>query len=214
MPNKYLILALESPLQSWGLQGQFDLRDTSPMPTKSGIIGILGSALGVERKDINKIAELSTLHMTVFCTKPGEIITDYHTVGNGYKNRNENLIDAEGKYKKTGIVTNRDYLCDAKFMVVLTGKDKLIDSCAIALDNPRWDEFLGRRACIPTRPILEAVVSTKEEVIEILSKFNISEKTQVQSDGLGGFTQQDVPVNFSTRKFNTRTIVEESDFYR
>ena len=41
-----LFLRLEGPLQSWGERGHWAVRDTAPEPTKSGVVGLLGCALG------------------------------------------------------------------------------------------------------------------------------------------------------------------------
>ena len=41
-----LVLRLEGPLQSWGENAKWDFRDSSTMPTKSGIVGLLGCAMG------------------------------------------------------------------------------------------------------------------------------------------------------------------------
>ena len=41
-----LFLRLEGPLQSWGIRSRWDVRETQPEPTKSGVIGLLGCALG------------------------------------------------------------------------------------------------------------------------------------------------------------------------
>jgi CRISPR system Cascade subunit CasD len=42
-----LFLRLEGPLQSWGERARWDVRDTAPEPTKSGVIGLLACALGL-----------------------------------------------------------------------------------------------------------------------------------------------------------------------
>ena len=47
--KKLLILRLEGALQSWGENSKWDHRDTSVMPSKSGIVGMLGCALGKDR---------------------------------------------------------------------------------------------------------------------------------------------------------------------
>lgn len=214
MSNKHIILVLEGPLQSWGLQGRFDLRDTASFPTKSGVVGILGSALGVERKDESRLEELSSLNMEAFCLKRGQLLTDFHTVGHNHTEEGATLVNAERKNLSGGAVTHRDYLCDARFIVVLTGGSKLLEACAVALDNPKWDEYLGRRSCIPTRPIFEALVDDKEQVTESLRKLGVTEETKVQADGVGGSIQQDIPINFRSRKYGTRSVVEESAFVR
>lgn len=209
--KKYLILVLEGPMQSWGLQGKFDHRDTTSFPTKSGVVGLLGSALGIERNDRLHIAELASFEMSTIALKRGVILNDYHTVGCGYKNNTSRILQADGKgYSQA--VTHRDYLCDASFAVILYGDSKLADRCAVALDNPKWSTYLGRRCCIPTRPILEAVVETKAQVKKILNKLGVKGDSRCQSDGLGRITQQDVPIDFKKREYGVRSVVEESQF--
>ena len=53
-----LILRLEGALQSWGENAKWDFRDSSSMPTKSGIVGLLGCAMGLERNS-EVLAELA-----------------------------------------------------------------------------------------------------------------------------------------------------------
>src|SRR5205814_6367260 len=51
-------LRLEGPLQSWGSRARWDVRDTEPEPTKSGVIGLLGCALGYPLGDTRLETEL------------------------------------------------------------------------------------------------------------------------------------------------------------
>ncbi len=44
-----LLLRLAGPLQSWGTQSRFRVRDTGREPSKSGVIGLLCTALGRPR---------------------------------------------------------------------------------------------------------------------------------------------------------------------
>ena len=39
--KQLLVLRLDGPLQSWGENAKWDFRDSSTMPTKSGIVGLL-----------------------------------------------------------------------------------------------------------------------------------------------------------------------------
>lgn len=44
-------LIFSAPLQSWGEDSRWDNRETAASPTKSGVIGMLGCALGYPRGD-------------------------------------------------------------------------------------------------------------------------------------------------------------------
>lgn len=175
MGEPVLILRLEGPLQSWGTRSRWDVRDTGLEPTKSGVIGLLGCALGLRRGD----AELERLDRElvfgVRVDRPGIVCTDYHTVS-GY------LRTAAGEYKHSGgtakklskaeehgestIVSFRDYIHDAMFLVALgAGDHTLLSEIAGEVEHhwpgdlrsPRWPLYLGRKACVPSRPVLDRV---------------------------------------------------------
>ncbi len=176
-----LFLRLEGPLQAWGLRARWSERDTADAPTKSGIIGLLGCALGLHRCD-RRLRDLSDrLRIGVRVDLPGTPLRDYHTVGGGRfgnalfdrKTRYHDepyiggVLSAEvdkGRIKvkinqKTDEpetdVSERYYLADASFRVAVQGPDDLIKELAAAVQHPVWPLFLGRKACIPTTPIYD-----------------------------------------------------------
>jgi len=150
-----LFLRLEGPLQSWGERARWSVRDTAPEPTKSGVIGLLGCALG-----LSEDAELRELSMrtqlAIRCDRPGVPLADYHTVTGG-------VMSAEGKIKINAtthehetVVTWRHYLSDASFVAVVQSNDRpLIARLSAAVQSPHWPIYLGRKSCIPSRPIFE-----------------------------------------------------------
>ncbi len=154
MAANTLFLRLEGPLQSWGERSRWSVRDTAPEPTKSGVIGLLGCALGInDDEGLRTLSE--NLRMGVRCDQPGIQMVDYHTVGGGYGE--PTLLTAEGKLKlSSGLPhteqTWRSYLCDAAFLVALQGPPDLIARLAEAVQSPHWPFYLGRKSCIPTRP--------------------------------------------------------------
>lgn len=159
-----LFLRLEAPLQSWGERAQWGIRDTAPEPTKSGVVGLLACALGW--RDDEPISTLSqSIRIGVRCDYRGASapLVDYHTVGGGYKQ--PQLLTAQGKPKLSGgephnEQTWRSYLCDASFLVVVQAvpdDTKLIHQLAEAVQSPVWPIFLGRKSCIPTRPVFAGV---------------------------------------------------------
>lgn len=147
-----LFLRLEGPLQSWGGRTIGRYRRTEPVPTKSGVIGLLGAALGLSRLRLNdRLDELNGLEMAVRVDRAGDVLEDYQTVGAGI-----GVLSADGKIKKTAgtgefeaIISPREYLIDASFLVILRGHDKQINGLAGALQDPQWPLFLGRKRCVP-----------------------------------------------------------------
>src|SRR5947209_8100666 len=80
MGEPILLLRLEGPLQSWGSRARWDIRDTQRAPTKSGIVGLLGCALGLPQRD-PRLEELDAgLRYGVRIEAPGHVLEDYHTV--------------------------------------------------------------------------------------------------------------------------------------
>ena len=154
MSDKHtLFLRLEGPLQAWGNhESKFVVRRISEAPTKSGIIGLLCAALGVSRSDAATVwlPKLAALRMGVRVDAPGVRWWDYHTVGAEMQMRT-----AEGKHKPGAMLTRREYLCDGSFLVALQGDTELITQLTAALESPKWTLYLGRKACVPSVPLLE-----------------------------------------------------------
>ena len=154
MSANTLFLRLEGPLQSWGdQQSKFVIRRTAEAPTKSGVVGMLCAALGVSRTDAPKswLPRLVGLRMGVRLDVPGVRWWDYHTVGARMPMRT-----AEGGSKLGAMLTRREYLCDASFLVALQGEPGLIAELETAIRAPKWTLYLGRKCCPPSRPLLEA----------------------------------------------------------
>ena len=74
----------------------------------------------------------------------------YHTVGAGMPMRT-----AEGGTKPGAMLTRREYLCDASFLIALQGEPALIAELEAAIKAPKWILYLGRKSCPPSRPLLE-----------------------------------------------------------
>lgn len=155
MSANTLFLRLEGPMQAWGdQQSKFVVRRTAEAPTKSGVIGMLCAALGVSRSEVagEWLPKLGALRMGVRIDCPGVRWWDYHTVGAGMLMR---IAKGEGKTKFGAMLTRREYLCDASFLVVLQGEQGLIAELDAAMKAPKWTLYLGRKSCPPSRPLLE-----------------------------------------------------------
>jgi CRISPR system Cascade subunit CasD len=153
MGSNTLFLRLEGPLQAWGdNQSKFVIRRTAEAPTRSGVIGMLCAALGVSRSEASQewLPKLRALHMGVRIDAPGVCWWDYHTVGARMK-----MQTAGGSLKEGAMLTRREYLCDASFLVALQGDVDLIAELEAAVKAPKWTLYLGRKCCPPSRPLLE-----------------------------------------------------------
>jgi CRISPR system Cascade subunit CasD len=142
-------------MQAWGNnQSKFAIRRSDAAPGKSAIVGLLCAALGVSRLEAADgwLERLSALRMGVRIDRPGIRWWDYHTVGAGMQMR---IAEGEGKTKPGAMLTRREYLCDASFLVALQGEAELISELETALKMPKWTLYLGRKCCPPSRPMLE-----------------------------------------------------------
>jgi CRISPR system Cascade subunit CasD len=142
-----LLLRLCGPMQSWGVQSRFTVRDTGLEPSKSGVVGLLCAALGRHREE--PVADLAALTMGVRVDQEGVMARDYHTAGQG------GILKASGKVeRKNLVVSNRYYLSDARFLVGLKGDDlDLLAQLHAALRDPVWTLYLGRKAFVPGEPV-------------------------------------------------------------
>lgn len=141
-----LLLRLVGPMQSWGTTSRFDHRDTGKEPSKSGVIGLLAAAMGVDRENWADLEPLCAFAMGVRHDRPGTPARDYQTA--------RDIISADGKKVHPTAVTTREYLADAAFLVGLEGDDRgLMEQAASALKDPRWPLSLGRKSYVPSEPV-------------------------------------------------------------
>lgn len=141
-----LLLRLVGPMQSWGTTSRFDQRDTGKEPSKSGVIGLLAAALGIDREIWTDLEPLTHLSMGVRHDRPGTPKRDYQTA--------QNIISADHSKIHETAVTTRDYLADAAFLVGLEGGDPaLLAQCHDALRDPVWPLALGRKSYVPSESI-------------------------------------------------------------
>jgi CRISPR system Cascade subunit CasD len=166
--NACLALLLDGPMQSWGHASRFERRTSALHPTRSGILGIIAAALGIDKHALDEAAQLAPLDAlrvtTVKFDKRGargqelpiQRLEDYHTV--------TGIRRASGKVDKEATVqTYRHYLLDARFGVLIEGQSALLEEIAAALRNPKWGVWLGRKCCLPASPLLVAHSSDRAD---------------------------------------------------
>ncbi|MCY3264624.1 type I-E CRISPR-associated protein Cas5/CasD, partial [Acinetobacter baumannii] len=110
-----LLLRLAGPMQSWGTRSRFDERDTDLVPSKSGVIGLICAAMGIDREEREPVLQLADLRMGVRVDQLGVLRYDYQTA--------QNVIAADASKIHPTTVSRRYYLADAVFLVGLEGKD-------------------------------------------------------------------------------------------
>lgn len=202
-----LLMRLQGPMQSWGVQSRFPIRETGLEPSKSGVIGLLCAALGRPRSA--PVADLARLQMGVRVDREGFVRSDYHTA--------QNVLRAGGGRKETELST-RWYLSDACFLVALAGgDDTLLREADHALRNPVWPLFLGRKSFVPSDTVwLQHGIVNGTGVEATLREFPRLARPQthdrgretrvVLEDSAGVEQRRDVPISFLERTFAVRSV--------
>lgn len=198
-----LLIRLCAPMQSWGMQSRFTIRDTGLEPSKSGVIGLICAALGRPRHA--PLDDLTALRMGVRVDQEGILKRDYHTA--------KDVLKAGGGIKDTE-VSFRYYLAGARFLVGLEGDLALLRRIHQALQQPVWQLYLGRKAFVPSEPIaLPDGLRPETDLWQALSRYPLlgsrsnSQKLRVVvDDPQGWIIRPDVPLSFAERRFGTRRV--------
>lgn len=230
---RYMLLWLEGPLQAWGHDSKFSYRDTLDFPTKSGILGMLLSAMGRGGKQEELLAKLSSLEHRAYSYSKGKVkqsrVMDYHVVGNGYdKNdkwerwmiprRRDGAIPNTGGSK----LTYRYYIQDGIFAVIAGIPADLSYEAESSFRNPVWPVFLGRRTCVPSAPVFRGVYDSVDEAETVMNEiareegcvlsFSVLEQNDPEAGDV--LILHDVPLCFGPQKrYSSRyvTIIREND---
>lgn len=212
-----LFLRLAGPMQSWGVMSRFSRRDTGKEPSKSGVIGLISAAMGIDREDDQNedLKKLADAKFGVRVLRQGVLQSDYHTASD--------VAKADGGTKTTELST-RFYLSDADFIAAFQSDDlDLLERVHAALKKPVWQLFLGRKAFVPHVPVYvndEAAIVDGDDletslrddaIIERLGiskpykDFDTHQRVVLESED-GSEIRQDVPISFAKRQFAIRRV--------
>lgn len=197
-----LLLRSIAPLQSWGVQSRYSIRDTAREPSKSGVIGLLCAALGRPRSE--DVSDLAGLRMGVRVDREGVILREWQT--------------AKASAAGDATISTRYFLNDAAFLVGLEGEDvALLRTLHAALHNPRWHLFLGRKSCPPALPPYLKNGLREAGLEEALRSYPWLGATQAEYEKLtalrlvlddpqGAEVRPDLPVSYADRVFRLRRV--------
>jgi len=210
-----LLLRLVGPMQSWGTTSRFDHRDTGKEPSKSGVIGLVAAALGIDRENWTDLEPLTHLSLGVRHDRPGVPRRDYQTA--------QHIISADRSKIHETAVTRRDYLADAAFLVCLEGEDRsLLERIHAALHDPIWPLALGRKSYVPSEPIRMRDGLQDASLPDVLRRWPwITSKRNQEappemllvsfesSDGTGVLKMDQPLSSFAERRFGARFVRSE-----
>ncbi len=175
--KEYLVFRLYGPMASWGQAAVGGDRPTGLQPTRSAIVGLLASALGIKRDSAALLQALqASISIAVKQCVPSSLLRDYHTtqvpVGSLEKlshcRTRKNEIDEVAHQERynskssrpNAILSSRDYRCDGLWVIAVSlteATEYSLLELSNALLKPKFVLYLGRKSCplsVPLRPWL------------------------------------------------------------
>lgn len=179
---EFIALRLEAPLMSFGGPVVDQEGITDAFPGRSFLTGLLGNALGWEHGDHEKLQSLqASLTYAVRCDRMPKRIVDYQTVDlsqtfmrGGWTTWGRPERRGGGSSQGTHI-RFRHYLADGIYTVTLALEHPCevvtLDRLRGALQSPARPLFLGRKSCLPSRPLYhEEQPKAAEHVLDALCR--------------------------------------------
>lgn len=177
---RYLILRLEAPLMAFGGTMIDANGPTRELPIVSMVTGLIANALGWRRGDSAAHQRLQDrLVMGARLDRAGSALQDFQTAkleanDKGWTTRGtpEGRSGGANTYKSPHI-RRRHYRADAFVTVALTlapaDVAPTLDDVAEALCEPQRPLFVGRKPCLPSRPILAETPVDAADLLEALA---------------------------------------------
>jgi CRISPR system Cascade subunit CasD len=163
-----LLLRLDAPLMSFGGVRVDHHNRTDPLPYRAMLTGLIANALGFTRRQEDALAALQArVRYAARRDRKGAVIVDYQTVDFdpegpmashlGWTTWGEIEERKGGDASEGTHIRYRHYLADAIVTVVMTldpaDAEPTLGEVSRALRSPARPLFLGRKCCVPSRPV-------------------------------------------------------------
>ncbi|MCY4050194.1 MAG: type I-E CRISPR-associated protein Cas5/CasD [Gammaproteobacteria bacterium] len=163
--TEYIIFALVAPMGSFGEVAGHEWRGSNRWPSRSAILGLVGAALGVHRKDTQGQQSLRKWSYAVSVLSNNYPFQDFHTIQTipsaNIKRPATRRIALEAlKSNDNATLTRREYRSDCAFGIALWGGENIY-VVAKALNLPCFTTYLGRKSCPLSAPMNAKVVESK-----------------------------------------------------
>ena len=177
---RHLMLILEGPLAAYGAEMVDARGPVRDWPGASLLTGLLGNALGFTRGQREALARLQTrLDFAVRIDREGVRLRDFQTAQLGYSDQGwttrgvpEGRAGGMATYESPHI-RERDYFVDLLLSVAIALREAdeppTLDDLATALVEPARPLFLGRKPCLPSRPILGGYIDAADPLAAVLA---------------------------------------------
>lgn len=168
---KAVVFQLHGPLASWGKQPAGTVRHVDNFPGRSNLLGLLGAALGIDRRDDAGIVKLgNAIRFAIKVWDTGAFMTDFQTCATtkpGQYDRYNSRKEFLSRTKNHTMITHRDYRAGGYWQVAAIiddDSDVSAESIQAALLEPHYPLCLGRKACVPALPLAPEIVEAAEGV--------------------------------------------------
>lgn len=164
---EYLVFRIYGPFASWGDIAVGEVRPSANHPSKSQILGLLCSALGIKRSDKENLCKVfSGYEIAEKVIDSGTLLRDYHTIQVTKKGKRQfySRRDEFNSSKKeiNTILSSREYYCDAEVVISVRKKENIETFSFIelqkALQFPKFVLYLGRKSCPLALPVLPQII--------------------------------------------------------
>lgn len=175
---EHLILVLEGTLAAYGAEMVDARGPVRDWPGASLLTGLIGNALGYKRTMGAELAALQArLEFAVRIDRRGESLRDFQTAqleksDTGWTTRGapEGRAGGESTYHSPHI-RERDYFADSAVTVAFSLRDPdaapTLETIAAALESPARPLFLGRKPCLPSRPLFAGFIEADDPLAAV-----------------------------------------------
>jgi CRISPR system Cascade subunit CasD len=184
---KHLILVLEGPLAAYGAE-MVDVRGpVRDWPGASLLTGLIANALGYQRTMGIELAALQArLDFAVRIDRAGERLLDQQnaqlfendcgwTTRGQPEGRENSPSYSKDRLGRKQLINRRqrDYFADSAVTVAVSLRDcdaaPTLETIGAALEAPARPLFLGRKPCLPSRPLFAGFIEAEDALAAVLA---------------------------------------------
>ncbi len=163
----FILLRLDAPLQGWGDVARDSRRPASAVPGRSALTGLLANALGWRYEDGDRTNALQAALRVAACLHTPEErshVVDFQTAylqGDAVGWTRRGVEGRIGDYSEGNTILRKEFIAGSEFGVAIGLRpDAPVSATEVqeALVRPARTLFLGRRSCLPSRPIFDGMV--------------------------------------------------------
>jgi CRISPR system Cascade subunit CasD len=213
------MLALEGPLTAYGAEMVDARGPVRDWPGASLLTGLLANALGYRRGERQAHARLQQrLRFAIRIDRAGTRLRDFQTAklekdDRGWTTRGE-PEGRKGATYDTPHIRERDYVADLALTIALAldppEEAPDLEALACALERPARPLFLGRKPCLPSRPILAGMMEA-DDALHALILHPTTAADAVEEPEFIQLAHQGVPP-WSQEGFETMFVTDERNW--